>query len=72
MRTYTVEYRMHSAAEVESVSFAALNKIEAYDIAVYEIIPDEEGSMPWSAWVSSVQYANGKVKRFNTHEGQPY
>lgn len=69
---YYVKYRIHSAAEEKGICIAAANKVEAYDKAVYEEIPKIEGSLPYSAWVSSVTYANGNYKKFNTFEGKPY
>ena len=70
--TYCVEYKIHSAGEVKSVCVTAKNKADAYDVAAYEIIPAEEGQIPYAAWVVSVTYANGKSKTFYTHEGKPY
>lgn len=70
--TYYVKYRSHNAAEEKGICLAAANKVDAYDRAVYEEIPKIEGSLPYSAWVYSVTYANGKCKRFNTFEGKPY
>ena len=71
MKAYTVEYRM-VGNEVKSISFLAKNKFDAYDKAVYELIPQKEGETPYSAWVSSVTYQNGNYRRFNTFEGNPY
>lgn len=69
---YYVKYRMHDAAEVKGVCVAARNKVEAYDRAVFEVIPKTDGRVPYSAWVSSVTYNNGKERRFDTCEGLPY
>lgn len=69
---YYVRYKMSSTAEVKGICIAAANKVDAYDRAAYEEIPKREGSLPYSAWVSSVTYNNGKHKLFNTHEGKPY
>ena len=71
MKAYTVEYRIIGSV-VKRISFLAKNKFDAYDKAVYELIPQEEGEMPYSAWVYSVTYQNGNYKRFNTFEGKPY
>lgn len=71
MKAYTVEYRI-TGNEVKRISFLAKNKIDAYDKAVYELIPQKEGEMPYSAWVYSVTYQNGNYRRFNTFEGNPY
>lgn len=71
MKAYTVEYRI-IGNEVKRISFLAKNKVTAYDKAVYELIPQKEGEMPYSAWVYSVTYQNGNYRRFNTFEGNPY
>ena len=69
---YTVEYKLHSADQVHSISFLAKNKADAWDRAVYEEIPKLTGEHPYSAWVYSVTYQNGNYRRFNTCEGLPY
>lgn len=69
---YTVEYKMHEAADVKSVSFLAQNKEDAYFTALYAMIPNIEKRLPYSAWVSSVTYNNGNYKIFNNFEGKPY
>ena len=72
MRTYFVEYRMHAADAVRSITVSAATTYAAYDKAVYEAIPTKEGSLPYSAWVASVTYSNGNYKLFNNFEGKPY
>ena len=72
MRSYTVEYKMHSSDKVHQISFLAHDKFDAWDKAVYEEIPKATGGYPYSAWVYSVTYQNGNERRFNTHEGKPY
>lgn len=72
MKAYTVEYIMHYADQVHSISFLAKNKEDAYDKAEYELIPEKEGSMPYASWVASVTYQNGNYRRFNTFAGNPY
>ena len=72
-RDYRVEYKMYQADNVHAVIVKADTKEEAYDKAFYEAIPaKEDGCMAYSAWVESVNYVNGKFKRFNTFEGKPY
>ena len=71
-KAYMVHYKMYQSGEVKAVSVLAKNKADAYDKAVYEAIVKEQGSLPYSAWVSSVTYQNGNYKRFNTFEGKPY
>lgn len=68
---YYIQFRLYGQ-DVQGVGVVARNKAEAYDKAVYEIIPAKCGEMPYSAWVHSVIYSNGKYKRFNTCEGLPY
>lgn len=68
---YTVAYNLFGQRK-EKVDVIAQNKAEAYDIAVFEIIPKEEGRLPYSAWVESVTYQNGNTRTFNTFEGNPY
>lgn len=69
---YYVHYKLHSADEVNGIDLLASSKVEAYDKAVYELIPEKEGELPYSAWVHSVTYNNGNHKVFNTFEGKPY
>lgn len=72
MKSYTVEYKLYSSDVIRSISFLAQNKEDAWDRAVYELIPNADGQVPYSAWVASVTYNNGNYKRFNTFEGKPY
>lgn len=71
MKTYHVEYRILGFNQ-RGIDVIAKNKADAYDKAVYEMIPQIEGELPYSAWVASVTYQNGNYKRFNTFEGNPY
>lgn len=68
MKLYTVAYRRFDADNVHYIYVRANSKIQAYDKAVYEDLSE----MPYSAWVTGVQYKNGKTDVFNTHEGMPY
>ena len=71
--TYTVKFLLNGPYESErSCSVIAGNKAEAYDLAVYEVIPEQFGGYPYSAWVYSVTYQNGNYKVFNTCSGNPY
>lgn len=72
MKTYTVEYTLTHRAGIQTIDVKANNKEDAYDTAVFDDIPEKEGTYPYSAWVSSVTYNNGKVRYFNTCEGMPY
>ena len=70
-RAYFVRYKLFGQQQ-EGVDVLAASAPEAYDKAVYEIIPKIEGELPYSAWVSSVTYQNGNCKYFNNFEGKPY
>ena len=59
-------------SEEKQIDLLANNKEEAYEKAFYEAIPEREGEMPYSAWVSSVTYQNGNVRYFNTSEGNAF
>ena len=71
-QTYTVEYIVHKYGEVKRICFASGSKALAWEKAVFELIPKEEGAQPYAAWVTSVTYQNGNERRFNTHCGKPY
>lgn len=66
---YRVEYNLMGRKAVDVI---AKSKYEAYDKAVFEVIPKIEGELPYSAWVASVTYQNGNYRTFNTFEGNPY
>lgn len=72
MYAYWVKYRNNAYGEEKGIQIPACNKEQAYDKAVYELIPQREGSLPYSAWVESVTYNNGNWHHFNTCEGNPY
>lgn len=72
MRAYYVNYRSWQCGEVKGVMAMASNAGDAYMLAVYEEIPKIEGRIPYSAWVVSVTYNNGRCHYFNTCEGLPY
>lgn len=71
MNAYYVNYRL-CGGQIEGIGLLAKNKEDAYDTAVFELIPEKCGELPYSAWVSSVTYNNGNCHYFNTHEGKPY
>ena len=50
--TYHVRYRYNG--EEKGIDVAASNKAEAYDIATFEVLPEIEGSCPYSSWVESL------------------
>ena len=70
--TYTVYYRNWATGKIKKVNVIATSKADAYDKAVYEVIPKIESELPYSSWVDSVTYQNGNYKYFNTSEGNPY
>ena len=72
MKTYYVRYKMHEADSECGIDVIAKNKADAYEKAVFELIPEVEKSTPYSAWVQSVTYNNGNYRMFNTFEGNPY
>lgn len=72
MKAYTVNYKMHSADETRMIAVPANNKIDAYERACFEVIPQLESSVPYSVWVAAVTHNNGSYQRFNTFEGKPW
>lgn len=73
MKAYYVKYRLNRNSKVKGIGFLAKTKADAYDKAVYELIPEaNDGETPYSAWVHSVTYNNGNVHYFNTSEAMPY
>lgn len=72
-KVYTIEYCLEGYWDkVRKVTVLAKNKAEAYDKAMYEVIPEIHSYSPYSAWVAGVTYQNGNYKSFNTFEGNPY
>lgn len=72
-KVYTVEYHLDGYWDkVRSITVLAKNQADAYDKAMYEVIPEIHSYSPYSAWVASVTYQNGNHRRFNNHEGCPY
>ena len=71
-KLYNITYKMHSADIERTIGLYAKNKYEAYDKAVYEFIPQEENSIPYSAWVTSYRTSKGKIHEFSSFEGNPY
>lgn len=69
---YTIEYRMYFSDSVKEIKVVERSVGRAYRTAVYEKIPEIEGSIPYSAWVVCKKYKNGKIKRFNGFEGNPF
>ena len=72
-KVYSVEYLLDGDWDkVRRIDVIARNKAEAYDKAVYDILPEIHSYSPYSAWVASVTYANGNYKAFNNFSGRPY
>ena len=71
MGTYTVNYRMWNGAPVEEVQVEAENVRDAYYKATYDVLGTGE-CYPYSVWVVSRTYKNGRVHYFNTCEGLGY
>lgn len=64
-RTYHVVYNMnHWEALEKGVDVVAENKFVALEKATYEVIPNIEDAYPYSAYVESVTYSNGKYRKF--------
>lgn len=73
MKAYYVKYKMDGSwSKEKGICVPANSKAEAYDTAVYEMIPEIESHSPYSAWVDNVTYNNGNVRYFNTSEGNAY
>ena len=69
---YWVEFCEYKFAEPKGIDVLAANKYEAYMTATYEEIPKRFGVTPYSAWVRSVTYNNGKHRVFHHFEGNPF
>lgn len=69
MRKYTVAYRPWSSGEAKEKTVSAKNAYDAWEAVASN--PQEDGSLPYSAWVTQVTYANGKKHTFNSSEGNP-
>lgn len=67
-RRYNVFYRM-PGAKVQETSVIAANAYEAWREVAYTA---RDGEYPYSAWVDSVVYSDGRVHYYNTSEGNPY
>lgn len=73
MKAYYIKYLTDGwFSEEKGISVPAHSKEEAYDIAVYDLIPKIEGREPFGAYVYSVTYNNGKYHRFNHTYGDAY
>jgi len=60
MKTYHVKYLMYASQIEKGIDVIAKSSAEAYDKAVYEKIPELEGSIPYGAFVYSYTTQGGK------------
>ena len=72
MKAYLVKYRTYMTGEEKEIEVLARSAAEAYEKAMFELIPARDGALPYSAWVQSVTFSNGRVHYFNTCEGLAY
>ena len=72
MKRYQINYRIESWSPVQEIEIEANSKADAWDAAMYEEIRRRTGEVPYSVWVVSVTYKNGRVQKFNTCEGLGY
>lgn len=72
MKAYYVRFLFNPITNEYGIDVLARTKEEAYDKAVYELIPEKYGTHPYAAWVESVTYQNGNCHRFNTFAGKPF
>ena len=72
-REYTIAWKGYEADKVHYSKVEAANKGDAYFYAQFDVIPRRNnGRLPYSAWVVSVTYKNGRTKDFpRAIEGNP-
>ena len=64
MNTYYVQYRIGGAySPVSGINIVAPNKETAYELATFIKIPEIEGELPYSSWVTGVTYDNGIYRK---------
>lgn len=69
---YWVKYKMYRHEEEKGIDVLAVTKEDAYYKAV-DKIEEKEGRPPYSAWVYSTTYQNGKHQLFKgTNEQNPF
>jgi len=69
---YWVKYRTNHYEEEKGIDVLAKNKEDAYHKAL-DKIEEKEGHIPYSAWVYSTTYQNGRHQVFkNTNEQNPF
>ena len=73
MKAYYVKFLLDGwYSEERGIQSPANSKEEAYDKAVFELIPKEYGRTPFAAYVYSVTYNNGNYRLFNNDYGNAY
>lgn len=71
--TYHITYILDGDWDISrGIDVVAESKEDAYEKAVFEVLPAEMGRCPYSAWVDSVTYSNGNRREFNTGDGNAY
>lgn len=69
---YWVKYRTNHYEEEKGIDVLAKNKEDAYHKAL-DKIEEKEGHIPYSAWVYSATYQNGRHQVFKgTNEQNPF
>ena len=69
-RFYFIEYKLYSSDKIHNLNVYASSCEDAYEKAIDYLYVAK--LFPYSIWVSSVTYNNGKHKQFNNFEGKPY
>lgn len=73
MKRYTVCFCEYSFSKTKSIEVDARSSAEAYDNAVYGIIPEQFGFVPWGAYVEGYETKNGTYHYFTKNcYGYPY
>lgn len=71
-KAYYVKYRLNHYEEEQGIGLLAINKKDAYYKAI-DKVKEKEGHPPYSAWVTSVTYQNGRHQVFkSTNEQNPF
>ena len=69
---YWVKYRTYRHEDEKGIDVLAVTKEDAYYKAL-DKIEEKEGQPPYSAWVYSVTYQNGRHQLFkDTNEQNPF
>lgn len=72
-KTYHIKFLLDGwYSEQQGIDVLAKNKGDAYDKAVFEVIPEKYGKCPFGAYVYSVTYSNGNCREFNNDYGNAF